>query len=77
MPRLKDNRNADPTRYIGRWALRMDHRLFRITHAVTQNRETTYWGTTLQGETIATGYPIEILRDEDEEWINGQGTMVE
>ena len=66
MARLKDNRDMDPARHIGRWAMTMNHFLFKIERA----DKSAYSGTGLHGQQVATSFPIEILRAEDEEWIN-------
>ena len=66
MSRLKDNRDVDPARNIGRWALTMNHFIFKIERA----DKSAYSGTGLHGQAVATTFPVEILRAEDEEWIN-------
>ena len=72
MPRKRDNSDVDPQRFIGRWAMVHDHTLFRIEAAMTDGREVRYHGTGLRGQAVTTGFPVSILRAEDEEWINGK-----
>ena len=72
MPRKKDNSPVDPDRFVGRWAMRLDHVLFRIETVSRIDREVEYHGTGLQGQPVATRFPVSILRAEDEEWINAK-----
>ena len=72
MPRLKDNRPIDRDRYVGRWAMTFNHFLFRIEAVQENGRDIAYQGTGLRGQRITTHYPVEILRAEDEEWINAK-----
>lgn len=72
MARMKDNSPIDRERHIGRWAMLHNHRLFRVGAVLEQGREVWYSGTTLQGDEVSTTFPISILREEDEEWINGK-----
>jgi len=70
MARLKDNRDVDPRRHIGRWAMTFNHFLFRIDDAEAKGPNATYTGTGLHGQKIVTGFPVEICREEDEEILN-------
>jgi hypothetical protein len=53
----------------------MNHYLFKI-EAVGRDPSgaPAYHGTGLHGQAVATAFPIEILREEDEEWINEMAT---
>lgn len=73
MARLKDNRNVDPARFVGRWAMVHNHFLFKVeSYREPEYRVVEYTGTGLHGQRIVTRYPIQILRAEDEEWLNAQ-----
>lgn len=70
MARLKDNSNVDHHRHIGRWAMTLNHFLFRVEHVHQSMGEVLYTGTGLHGQPVSTAMPVEICREEDEEWIN-------